>query len=73
MNKSIHTNKNRSGDNYVVITDTRKQRGQQNSSEDAKDGKTWEGTEGIKEQTEGLVELKDMMEAEEVEHEVVDG
>lgn len=70
MHKLIHTNKNRSGDNNVIITDTRKQRSQQHSSQDAKDRNIREVAEGVEEETEGLVELEDLVEAEEVEHEV---
>jgi hypothetical protein len=73
MNKPIHTNKNRGGDHNVILTDARKQRGHQHSGQYAEDRKTREEAEGVEEKAEGLIELEDLVEAEEVEHEAVDG
>jgi hypothetical protein len=73
MHKPIDTNENRSGDNNVIVTDTRKQRGHQHSGQYAEDRKTREEAEGVEEKAEGLVKLEDLVEAEEVEHEAVDG
>ena len=33
----------------------------------------WEEAEGVEEKAEGLIKLEDLVEAEEVEHEAVDG